>query len=215
MKGISRFMKLAAVLLTAGMGAQASILLDTASSVALSDPTQTGRLSRNGIAQDWSGSEVFPGVLNPSTPYYYKTFLLNVGVDSFIQISFDDLAGRALTFVSAYQNSYAPNSAATGNLGFDTNWLGDAGASGNAFGTDPRFFQVVVPANNRLIVAVNTTGGGTLGTGDAYRLIVEGFVDSNFDEAPVPEPGTAMMFTGGLAMLAFGWRRMRSSGEER
>jgi hypothetical protein len=113
----------------------------------LQDPTQLGRLSRNAIPQDWASDEAFPGVINTTTSYRYVTYLVNVGMTPFVQVLFDSLSLN--TFVSAYDTTYdttyVPNSAGLPNLGFDTHWLGDAGFSGNAFGTDPVFFRYSFP----------------------------------------------------------------------
>lgn len=197
--------------LLAAAAAPAALLLDVSSQLSLTDPTQLGRLSRNGIPQDWTGGEPFPGVLSPTTAYRYHTYVVNAGITPFIQISFDSVPVN--TFVSAYDTAYLPNSAGAPNLGFNTNWLGDAGTSGNFFGTDPLFFQVLIPLNHDLVIVVNNTGAANLGVGagQGFRLIVEGFIDSEFtDPAPVPEPATFLLGAGGLALLGLG-RRMRRS----
>jgi len=189
-----------------GLGSQAwgiDILNINAASVALGDPTQLGRLSRNGIPQDWSGSETpFPGVLNTATTYHYHAYSVNVGITPFVQISLD--AGVNV-FISAYDTTYSPNSAGGPNFGFDTNWLGDAGSSGNAFPGDPLFFQVVVPQNHNLLLIVNNTGAANVGVGDQYNLLVEGFIDTAFTDpssSGVPEPATLGITGVGLAALA-------------
>ena len=79
-----------------------------------------------------------------------------------------------------------PNSAGSPNFGFNTNWLGDAGTSGNSFGTDPLFFQVVIPANGNLLVVLNNTGAGNVGVGNSFHLTVEGFYDTQFGDTPEP-----------------------------
>jgi hypothetical protein len=177
------------------------------------DPTQLGRLSRNGIPQDWVGSEPFPGVINPATSYFYQTYSVNVGADTFIQITFDDVSTSE--FASAYVGAYLPNSAGSPNFGFDTNWLGDAGTSGNFFGVDPVFFQVIVPANSDLVVVVNnTTGGAVLPVSNStYNLLVEGFIDQNFTDAPstssVPEPSGLVLMTAALGAIGLAQLRRR------
>lgn len=207
MRTISRISTLLVVCLLSTGSAYAVPILDVSGAVSVSDPTQTGRLSRNGIAQDWSGGELFPGVINSSTTYHYEAFMVNVGITSFIQIAFDSLSAN--TFVSAYDTAYLPDSAGAPNFGFDTNWLGDAGRSGNFFGTDPLFFQIIVPAQHTLWVIINNTAAGNVGVGDPFHLTVEGFVDSAFTD-PVPEPATLLLGSTGLALLALKRSRSRS-----
>lgn len=174
MKALARLLILTLSLATAI--AQANVLLDVNGALVAGDPTQLGRLSRNGVLQDWAGTEAFPGPFNTGTTYHYHTHTVNVGSTPFIQIEFD--SATANTFVAAYVTSYNPNSAGAPNFGFDVNWLGDAGSSGNFFGIDPRYFNVIVPLNGTLVVVVMETAAAGLDV--PYRLIVEGFTDRNF-----------------------------------
>src|SRR5262245_5678452 len=185
MKAISMFGKAAVLMLLAASSAQASIIFDINSALTLADPTQLGRLGRNGVPQDWSGGELFPGVLNTTTAYHYHTYVVNVGITPFIQITADSTSLN--TFFSAYYTSSLPNSAGLPNLGFNINWMGDAGFSGNLFPGDPAFFQVVVPLNHNLLIVANNTAAGNGGVGDPFHLLVEGFIDTEFTD-PVPEP---------------------------
>ncbi len=183
--------------------AEATLMFAGTSSITGPDPTQLGRLSRNGVPQDWTGSEPFPGVIDATIAYHYTTLNLDLtaleapyaAYGGFIQISFDSLA--ATTFLSAYLDAYDP-------LNLATNWLGDPGRSGNFFGVDPLFFQVVVPAGHHLILVLNetATNGGLDLPGD---ILVEAFADTDFtDLTPrptAPEPGTLDLLVGGLAVL--------------
>jgi PEP-CTERM motif len=200
--------KLFALALLAGSAAQAGVILDVTDALALTDPTQLGRLSRNGIAQDWVGTEVFPGVINTTTTYHYKAYSVVSTIGSFIQIDFDSGANL---FVSAYDTAYLPNSAGAPNFGFDINWLGDPGSSGSFFGVDPQFFNVVVPPLHTLLVIVSNTAAANVGVGDPFHLTVEAFVNTDFDEAP--EPSTFLLGGLGLAALAiFGKKQLRGAG---
>ena len=192
MRPLSTICRAFVLLLLAAGTARAVPILDVTSALLAGDPTQLGRLSRNGIPQDWANSEPFPGVINPTTVYNYHVYSVNVGITPFVQVSFDSVPAN--TFVSAYLDSYDPTNLAT-------NWLGDAGFSGNLFGVDPVFFQVVVPINHDLMVVVNTTA--LAGLGQEYRLLAEGFIDTEYTE-PVPEPDTLLLSGGGLVLLAVG-----------
>jgi hypothetical protein len=172
-------------------------------SLSSADPTQVGRLSRNAIPQDWANTELFPGVLNPATSYHYQTFAIPITNTPFVQISIDSIATN--TFASAYLDTYAPPNLAL-------NWLGDAGVSGNFFGTDPVFFQVIVPIGHALIVVVNeTTTNGGLGVNNPFSILVEGFIDTEFtDPSPTPLPAALPLFATGLGALGLlGWRRKK------
>jgi len=187
--------------LAVGLSTQASagIITTFTDSLSNADPTQLGRLSRNNLPQDWAGSEPYPGAINLATSYFYTAYSINVGNAPFVQLTFDD-AGTS-EFVSAYGGSYTAGS-------FATNWLGDAGSSGNLAG-NPAFFQVIVPLNGTLVVVVNNTTGN-LTTNHAYTLTVEGFADANFDEpAATPEPASAGLAVTALAALFF-FRRRRA-----
>ncbi len=185
----------------AGISLQGAIILDVPNGALLStDPTQTGRLSRNGLAQDWDGDEGFPGVINTTTVYHYQVFSINVGITPFIQIDIDSTSAN--TFFSAYTKSYLPDSAGSPNFGFDTNWLGDAGASGDPVPGDPAFFQVVAPINSTLLVVVNNTSPSNVGVRDPFHLTVEGFIDLEFDDpVAAPEPSALVLSGAGLFLL--------------
>jgi PEP-CTERM motif len=187
--------------------AYAEVIDSFTSSLTTTDPTQLGRLSRNGISQDWTGSEgAFSGVINTTTTYHYTTYtytptdLLDA---QFIQIDVDSLSAN--TFFSAYDGPYNP-------LNMATNWLGDAGSSGNFFGTDPIFFQVLVPVGDSLVIVVNNTGASNVGVGDPFTLTVEAFADTEFDDpapltTPTPEPSTFVLLGSGLVGIAGAVRR--------
>lgn len=211
---MKRFGTLAGLLILAS-----SLVATTASAITVSlvatDPTQLGRLSRNGVPQDWSGGEPFSGIINPTTTYHFHAFTLNVGNTPFIDIEVDGTSTS--TFVSAYQSSYHPSNLATG-------WLGDAGTSGNFFGTDTLFFDVVAAVNGQLVIVLNesVTNGG-LGAANGVNLLITGFTDSEFDGAVdltgslsplasvIPEPSTLLLLLAPLvAAGALKARRRRA-----
>jgi hypothetical protein len=186
--------------------AHGAILFDSGvTTLTAANPTQLGRLSRNAVQQDWFGDEPYPGAINVTTAYQYETFLITPpSYYPYIQITIDSLSAN--TFASAYLNAYVPSSSPSS---LATNWLGDAGSSGNFFGTDPIAFQVIVPAGNSLVVVVNTTA--LAGLGAPFDILVEGFTDTEYDDAPpIPEPASVILSGSGLAgVLALCIRRRR------
>jgi len=200
MKSIPKIVTLVALTLCSATSAYALPLLNVSGSVQAGDPSQLGRLSRNGVPQDWAGSELFPGVINPATAYNYLTYSVNVGSTPFVQINIDSESIN--TFVSAYDTAYLPNSLAT-------NWLGDAGSSGNLFG-NPIYFNVVVPVNHTLVVVINTTAAA--GIGAPFNLLVEGFLDTEYtdpSDTTAPEPATIVLSGAGLLLVALRRRKQR------
>jgi hypothetical protein len=183
---------------TSALCAPSAYAVDVASgsvSLTSADLQQFGRLSRNAVPQDWAGDEIYPGEINSGTAYSYATlgisFAPNATQDVYYDITFDDVASDL--FASAYLGSYDPANKAL-------NWLGDAGTSGNYFGTDALFFDVVVPAGQTLLLVFNSTNN--TGPTSTANYFVQAFSDSEYDEnfpqAPgVPEPaGWAMMLVG-------------------
>lgn len=205
----SRVFALLGAIAVCGGLAHASVLYNNTITLLSTDPTQLGRLSRNGVPQDWSFQESFPGVLNPTTSYHYEAIPVFVphGLP-FLQISID--SDNINTFGSAYDTSYNPDSGPLPFLGFDVNYLGDAGTSGNFFGS-PLFFQVFEPtaaaslSGGTVIVVLNETTTNGLGLNSPIGVLVEGFSDTAFDGV-VPEPVTFALLGAGLLLVAARYR---------
>ena len=170
--------------------ALANTLLDTTTALTQSDPVQVGRISRQGVQQDWVGTEVFGGTIYTEFLFHYHTYTIpaaGLQAGRFVQVHLDDLGlNQGTLFVSAYAHSFNP-----ADLG--ANWLGDAGQSGNFLGgVDPVFFQVLVPAETDLVIVVWNAGSEGLGVGENFRLIAEQFADAAYSEpvltTPTPTP---------------------------
>jgi hypothetical protein len=198
------FVGMAAFFLMGGLAQATTIYTDTLT-ITGADSTQLGRLSRDGVPSDWSGTKAFPGAINPALTYHYITRDLDlIALESgfvyggYIQVDFD--SNSVNTFLSAYLDSYNPANLAT-------NYLGDAGFSGNGFLGDPGFFQVFVPAAHHLILVLNETTPNA-GLNFPGALQVEAFTDTQFtDLEAVPEPGTWALLLSGTAILLTTRRR--------
>jgi hypothetical protein len=176
------------------MACQGAVIFDSeVTALSPTDPTQFGRISRDGVVSDWSTPKTFPGTINPTTPYTYQTFSVFDQSFKYVQVTFDSVAVD--TFSAAYLGTYDPTNQ-------PQNYLGDPGSSGNFFGTDPLVFQVVVPIPSNVVILVNETDAS--GVGEPFHIIVEGFTDTNFDDTITPEPSAlalaAMGLTGLLAL---------------
>jgi hypothetical protein len=199
MKIASKFFYFVLVALLLVSVAQANLLTTFTTSISATDPTQLGRISRNSIPSDWSGLKAFPGIINPSTVYNYHTYTVNSGVTPFIFITMDSVAAN--TFASAYFPNYNP-----ANL--SSNYIGDAGSSGNYFGTDPVSFEVFVPKYSNFLVVVNTSSN--VGIGQPFTITVQGFIDDQFTSTP--EPGSLVLLGSGVLGIAGLIRRKLNLG---
>ena len=181
--------------------AQATIIFSGSATLSAGDPTQSGRLSRNGIAQDWTGGEPFPGVVNAGTLYQYTTIDIDVSAleagyvfGGFLQIEF--FATAPVLFLGAYAGSYNP-------ADLSANWLGDGGTSPPIFGANSTFFQLVAGAGDHIILVMNETTPGA-GLGLLGEITIEAFSDVNFTDLvvrPTSEPGTLAILGIGLVLL--------------
>ena len=204
-----------------GPAASASDLLPyETTSITAANPTQSGRLSRNGVQQTWDpavdGETAYPGAINTSTTYNYETFTFTpaqIGNGQYVQVDISE-PNAADLFASAW-TSYA----GTSSVKSGTGWLGDAGGSEDyAFTSipptpqDTRFFNVTVPTGDSLTVVVNTSAATALG--ESFGIEVESFSDTAYTDATlaaVPEPSTwAMIGASALGGLAVFRRRKQT-----
>ncbi len=192
------------VLLASGV-AQAGVILDTGVISFSATGSQYGRISRNGAASIWGVSKTFPGVTGAPTVRGDETFTIQNLDRQYLQISVDD--PDVALFDAAYLNSFAAVNTSP-NYGLDVNYLGDPGNSEpEGF---PSAFQIVVPTNSTVVININELNPGA-GAGHPFELVVEGFYDSSFSDAP--EPSTVLMGGGGALLLAAaGYRRRLAKG---
>lgn len=202
-----RPLRIGAGLLLAIFAAQGTTLLDITSAIDPSDPTQLGRILRDGIISDWSQDKLFPGVLNPTTSYHYHAYSVPISSERYIEITFNDFSFPAFDFISAFANSYNPAA------GLDVNYLGDDGATENFFG-DPfgsRFFQIFAPPSvTNLVLVVNDSTLSGLGVGAPFEIVVNSYLDTSYNS--VPEPSTfAFFLSGGLLLSLIAMLRRRTA----
>ena len=197
-----RLARPAAILLSVFLAAtlaQSAVLFDSGTVAFSQTGTQFGRISRNGIASDWSGLKPFPGVTGGPAARAYELFTVNSGDFPFIQISLDDPFARL--FDAAYITAFNPVNTPP-NFGLDVNYLGDPGSS-EPFG-NPSFFQIVVAPHTNILIPINEVTPGS-GAGTPFDLLVEGFFDTEFNDTP--EPSAVILVGGGLAWIAMLRRR--------
>jgi len=195
------FLTCSALLFTVA-AARAEIIFDTGLVTFTPTVTEFGRLSRSGSASDWATAKPFPGVFGAPGLRAYEAFTVSSSLYPFLQITLDDPFGAFVD--SAYLNFFAPVNVAP-NYGLNVNYLGDPGLS-EPFG-NPSFFQVVAATGSNVVIPITELALGG-GTGRPFELIVEGFFDTEYNDAStVPEPSYVILL--GCACAAIGVLRSK------
>lgn len=185
-------MKIKALLAVAALALCASASAQTFSgSITLSDPTENGRLNRNGVASMAGMMKPFPGVLNPGTFYHYDSYIFvnPFAVSTAFTITLSTNTSGAFPFSVVYSGSFDPNNIAT-------NYLGDPGTSADSGAPVTYSFDVAGGATFVVVVNEVTANGGV--------------ADYSFTLSPaaVPEPSTVFeLFAGGAVLGFWAWRR--------
>jgi hypothetical protein len=111
------------------------------------EPTQTGRINRNGVASDGTGSKPFPGTFIGGGTFLYELFpFFNNDVAGAIKIDAIISSGGTSTHLTVFSGTtYDPifsNNA--------PNYLGDIGTS------QSQAFSILAPANSPFLVVAST-----------------------------------------------------------
>ncbi|HET9369322.1 MAG TPA: PEP-CTERM sorting domain-containing protein [Vicinamibacterales bacterium] len=152
------------------------------------ESVQTGRILRDGIPSDGTGSKGFPGQFNTSAQLYEVFSFFNNGPEGVVTI--DVTVSSVDTHFTAWLGgTYSPifiNNA--------PNYLGDVGSSVS------QPFSILVPANALFLVVASTNSGAASAIGDTFSFTVTG--DSvETAAAAVPEPATVLLLGAGLGAI--------------
>ena len=134
-------------------------------SIATSDATQTGRITRDGTASTCAAAKNFPGVFTASGIRFYDSYTITNPKNTPVcaTIGYAAPCGISL-FSAAYLNSFNPS--ATG-----TNYLADGGSSYTQNTTSAVYYQATIPANGTIVVVLHATDAGSVCAN--YELSVE------------------------------------------
>jgi hypothetical protein len=172
-------------ILLASLPASAATLGTFSGSWDGTEPTQIGRLTRDGTPSDGNitPAKTFPGIFGGSSRYLYEIFQFsNNGAANLITVN-ATISGDFNSFLTAYSgSSYDPIVVTNSGI-----YLGDLGFS------ETGVFSFIAPANSQFfIVANNVFSGNTTGT---FSFTVD-------NTAAVPEPFTIIgTIVGGTAAL--------------
>jgi hypothetical protein len=172
--------------LTFSLGAAQAALI-TSGTVVLdsSDPTQSGRILRDGTPSVWGAAKPFPGALTVTGQYAYEVISFNTGIYDQISWSNEYVSGGiAHSVVYSFFNP--------ANLG--SGYLGDTGSSSVNAAVTVNGQIDVTPGQNLFLVFSSTNQNLPA----SYNYRIEGFQRA----AQVPVPTSLALLVFGIGLLA-------------
>lgn len=114
-----------------------------------SEPTQSGRIFRDGKTSRCAPVKAYPGIWGTESNFQYRTHTLYTGRNECVTVNFDPNPGTGndcglYAHMSAYLGSYDPNNQSA-------NYLGDVGSS------TTRRFSFLAPAFSTIVLVVQET----------------------------------------------------------
>jgi hypothetical protein len=191
--------------------AQALTVVAGSGTLSSTDPTQTGRVSRDTVASTWAAPKAFPGSIGGTYVYdlVNGTISFNATQTIFYEITYNSInTVVSQPFAVAYRNSFNPAS-------ISTNYIGDSGSSAGGVNANiPQTFQVIVAAGGSLLVNFSEVSNGNLPTD--YTYTISAFSDANRGEnfggaGAVPEPASWAMMIAGFGLVGGAMRRRSSA----
>lgn len=132
----------AAALVALAVGVPSALALTFTGSITTSDPTQTGRLFRDGVASTCAVPKANPGTVSGSFHYDEYEFFNGSGSSQCVTVSYKATSGPCSVFVPAYHGSFNPADPAA-------NYLADGGSS-----------SVLPELGNTVTYSFNVASGG-------------------------------------------------------
>jgi hypothetical protein len=173
-----RWLALVATLAVAAVVVPAGLAITISGSITNSDPTQTGRVNRNGVQATCANPKTNPGLAVPTGAFHYDANTFFNGSASTqcvtVQLSAGDPNCNVLAAAYSSFDPAHPN----------VNWLADPGQStGIGPSQGPRTFSLNVTADTAFDVVVSEVVSGAGCTGYTLGVTGSGIISGNPPQA--------------------------------
>ncbi len=161
-------------------------------SITSTDPTQTGRVFRDGVMSVAGVQKAYPGTTSTSDLFHYDayTFVNPFAVTTPFLIDYSTTDPTNSVFSVTYLGSFNP-----ANISF--NYLADSGLS--VVAGVPQTYSFNIPANGTFVVILNEVGANSGVSNYSFTLGL-------FNPTAVPEGGSTLPLLG-LALLGLAGAR--------